>query len=463
MSHRIEHDTMALEWVVIHFAIPALGALFTLFWTIYVISRLSLAFAVIVACIAPLVFITTHLYQRSLRDSWHSVHDHDSWSFSVLREALGLFRLVKTCGQEAREGRRFVEHLRRAQSARLSAITREGRLTICNGVLITIGTALILWIGICDAAAGNLTAGDLVVVVAYASQFYAPLQSMSRQVACQERALASLERAFEILEQPVAPPESLHPNELCRAAGSITFDRVSFGYHADRMVLHNIDLKIPSGTVVGIVGRTGAGKTTLIGLLLRLYDPSAGRIMLDGIDIRDYRQEDLRKQFAVVTQEPVLFSDTVAGNIAYGQAGTDIEDLIEAAKAAEAHEFITRLPQGYDTKLGERGAMLSGGERQRLSLARAFLNNAPFLILDEPTSALDLRTEESILRGIRKVSRNRTSFIISHRQSILRHCDVLLILEDGKVKPYFGNMTVLAKDLSCFRDQVCDVEFKNSW
>ena len=218
-----------------------------------------------------------------------------------------------------------------------------------------------------------------------------------------------------------------------RARGGVEFQDVSFGYSADRMVLSGISFTAPAATRVGIAGPTGAGKTTLVGLLLRLYDPTAGRILIDGVDLRDVRLDDLRHQYAMVLQDSVLFSTTIGENIAYARPDASREEIVEAAKAANAHDFIRRLPQGYDTPVGERGMTLSGGERQRISLARAFLRDAPILILDEPTSAVDLKSEALIMEAIERLMRGRTTFIVAHRLSTLEGCDLRLEIEGGRL------------------------------
>ena len=228
-------------------------------------------------------------------------------------------------------------------------------------------------------------------------------------------------------------PESPHALPLTRARGEIAFKNVSFEYTKDHPVLHDISFELPSGNRLGVVGPTGSGKTTLSTLLLRLFDPTNGVITLDDIDLREYKLADLRNQYAVVHQETVLFSTSVAENIRFAQPNATMDEVIAAATAAKAHDFITNLPNGYDTLVGERGMKLSGGERQRISLARAFLKNAPILILDEPTSSLDVHTEAAILDTIQELMKGRTTMMIAHRPSTLRDCNMILVLEDGRV------------------------------
>jgi len=245
--------------------------------------------------------------------------------------------------------------------------------------------------------------------------------------------MAGAERVFRILDEQTEVVERPDARAMSRSSGALVFEDVSFGYDAGKPVLHQVDFTVAPGARVGICGKTGSGKTTLLGLLSRFHDPVAGRILLDGIDLRDLKLADLRAQFAIVQQETVLFSASIAENIAYARPGASMEEITDAARAASAHDFIMALPEQYDTQVGERGMLLSGGERQRIAIARAFLKDAPILLLDEPTSALDLGTEDSILASMERLMRGRTSFLISHRPNALLPCDQLLEVVDGRV------------------------------
>jgi ATP-binding cassette subfamily B protein len=269
--------------------------------------------------------------------------------------------------------------------------------------------------------------------MAYLTRLYEPLRNIGRKAASLQTYLAGAERAFSLLDEAPDVPERPDARPLSRASGSVAFDHVSFAYEEERLVLHQLSFQIPPGSRVGFAGKTGVGKTTLVNLLTRFYDPTSGRILLDGVDLRDYKLADLRNQFAMVLQEPVLFSSSIAENIAYARPGAEFAEIVAAAKAANAHEFIIGLPKGYDTLVGERGMRLSGGERQRISLARAFLKDAPILILDEPTSSVDVNTEAVIIEAMARLMHRRTTFLITHRLSSLKHCDLLLVLEDGRV------------------------------
>ena len=305
----------------------------------------------------------------------------------------------------------------------------QGGLGILVALLTALGTAAVLYIGVQD----KLTTGNLVYVMGLISQLYAPLKTIGKKMATMQTHLAGAERAFALLDETPDVVEKSSARPLARARGAMEFRAVSFAYQNDRPVLSDISFEIEPGACLGIAGTTGAGKTTLVNLLTRFYDPTAGQILLDGLDLRDYKLADLRNQFAIVLQEPVLFSTSIAENIAYGRPSAGEGEIIAAAKAANAHDFIARLPQGYQTLVGERGMRLSGGERQRVSIARAFLIDAPILILDEPTSSVDVKTEAAIVEAMERLMRGRTTFIITHRTSALKHCDLILKIEHGRV------------------------------
>ena len=269
--------------------------------------------------------------------------------------------------------------------------------------------------------------------MSYLALLYSPLQTVSKSAASLQGSLVSAERAFQLLDELPEVVEKPNARSLVRARGAVAFENVSFGYNAERPALRDISFEVAVGSRVGIAGTTGAGKSTLVSLLLRLYDPASGKISLDGVDLRDFKLRDLRNQFAIVLQEPVLFSSSIAENIAYAKPDASEAEIIAAAQAANAHDFISRLPQAYKTDVGERGVQLSGGERQRISLARAFLKDAPILILDEPTSSVDVKTEAVIMEAMERLMRGRTTFMIAHRLTTLDICDVRIQLEHGRI------------------------------
>ena len=356
----------------------------------------------------------------------------ETGALAVVQEVLGNLRVVKAFGQEDRETSRFRARSRESARARIRLALVENVFGGLIGMTTALGTALTLVIGITHVRSGSLTLGGLLLVMAYLAQLYGPLTMISRKVASIQSHLASMDRAFALLDE--APDVSARgARRLTRAAGAVAFRNVSFAYSPDRLILEDVTFELTPGATLGISGTTGTGKTTLVNLLCRFYDPTGGQILLDGVDIRDYRLPDLRDQFAIVLQDPVLFSTTIAENIAYARAA-DQTEIVAAAKAANIHDFIERLPEGYETRVGERGMRLSGGERQRVSLARAFLKDAPILILDEPTSSLDTMTEALIIDAMERLMKGRTTIMIAHRPKTLERCDVRLHLERGRVQ-----------------------------
>ncbi len=408
-----------------------------MFAILYVTARIDWQLVLIAIGVSLVLMWATYWYTGRLRDSWHRSKEKDSSAMALAQEVLGALRVVKAFGGETREQQRFA--LRSGEGARLRIAVsyRAGIFKLIVGLTIALGMALTLFVGGLHVRSNRTTLGDLVMIMAYLVQLYTPLAVTTNKIGALQTALAGIERAFSVLGEPAEVIERPHARSLARAEGSVILQRVSFGHRDDGLVLEDVSFEVPAGSSVGIVGRTGAGKTTLVNLLSRFYDPTHGHVLLDGVDIREYKLTDLRNQFGLVPQDPVLFSRTIAENIAYASADAGEYDIIEAAKAANAHAFIMRLPEGYRTIVGERGATLSGGERQRIALARAFLKNAPILILDEPTSSIDLKTEASIMEATQRLIGGRTAFIIAHRFSTLENCDILLTIEHGKVATTF--------------------------
>ena len=431
--YRIQYDTAAIQNVSIDGVIPFLTAAFKLVAMLWVLMRIDWSLALVALTISPILFLLSRTYRPRLRKQSRAVRSLESSALSVVQEALSVVRVVKAFGREDQEEERYVQRATEGIRARVMLALAEGQYGLLVGLTSAVGTAAVLWIGVRHVQSGALSVGTLLVVLSYLGNLYGPLKTIGKQAASLQGNLASAERAFSVFDQAPDVAETPHPRPLERAKGAVEFQDVSFAYAEGGQVLHDIALAVPSGARVGIAGRTGAGKTTLMSLLTRFYDPSAGRILLDGIDLREFKLADLRNQFAIVLQEPVLFSSSIAENIAYARPDASQEEIERAAKLADAHDFITALPDGYETLVGERGMMLSGGERQRISLARAFLKDAPILLLDEPTSSVDTKTEAAIMEAMERLMHGRTSFIIAHRASTLENCDVRMELEQGRV------------------------------
>jgi ATP-binding cassette subfamily B protein len=432
-AYRIQHDAPALQYVAVDGIIPFVSAVISLVTMIAVTARLDWQLALVALTVAPVLFLLSRVFRRRMRGQSRAVKKLESSALQVVQEILGALRVVKAFGQERRETERFAGRAREGLAARLRLALIEGRFGLAVGLTTAAGTAAVLYLGVGHVRSGVLTLGELLMVMSYLAQLYQPLSTISRKAAGLQSYLASAERAFALLDEVPDVPERPDARPLVRAGGAVEFQHVSFGYDAERVVLRDVSFTIAPGTRVAVTGATGAGKTTLVNLLTRFYDPTSGDVRLDGVDLRDYRVVDLRRQFAIVLQHPLLFSTTIGENIAYGRPGASREAVEEAAAAANAHDFIARLPRGYGTQVGELGQKLSGGERQRIALARAFLRDAPVLILDEPTSSVDLKTEAVILDALERLMGNRTVFLITHRPSSWTMCDVRLQLERGRL------------------------------
>ncbi len=431
--YRIQNDAQAIRYLVIDGFIPSVGAFVTLVSMIYVMIRMDWQLTLLALAISPPILLATQAYRPRLRRQSREVRKLESAAMAVVHEVLSALRVVKAFTQEEHESERFVRRSDEGVSGRIHLALAEGQFGLVVGLATAAGTAAVLFIGIGHVRSGVLSLGNLLLLMGYLGKLYDPVKTISRKVATVQGYLASIERAFAVLDEPADVEERPGAQPLRRARGAIAFRNVSFGYGADRPVLHDVSFDVEAGTRLGIVGTSGAGKTTLMNLLMRFYDPTAGSVLLDGVDLRDYRLEDLRRQFAVVLQDSVLFSTSIAANIAYGNHGLGRDAIVAAAQAAYAHDFIVRLPRGYDTQVGERGGQLSGGQRQRIALARAFLQDSPILILDEPTSAVDTESESAILAGIKRLMRGRTVLVITHRSSMLDGCAALVAIENGRV------------------------------
>lgn len=445
-AQRLQHDAPALQWTALYGVMPLLVACISLAGVLAVTSRINAGLALVALLTAVPVILLIHFSQTAMRGRWSKAQEQESAAFGIAGEVLAASRIVTLFGQEEREVSRFRAAATDAFSGRQRIIRVEGLLSGLLGLSSALGGTAILYLGASAVLAGSMTVGDLLLVLGYLAQLYAPLQTIGTHVTGQQRALSSAARAFALMDAAPAVAERPDARPVVRARGHVRLEEVGFAYGNRAPALSGASLDVRPGTCVGIVGRTGAGKSTLVNLIMRQLDPQSGRILLDGQDLRDLRLADLRRQFAVVPQDPVLFSTTIAENIAYGDPGASMERIAAAARQAAAHDFIMRLPDGYQTRVGERGSRLSGGERQRIAIARAFLVDAPILVLDEPTSAIDTVTEDEILESLERLMRGRTTFMIAHRLGTLREADLVLRVDQGRlsVEPPAGRELRLA-------------------
>jgi ATP-binding cassette, subfamily B, bacterial len=412
---------------------PLVQSLAMLVGMFFIAYRIDPELALLSMTVVPFIYYLTGVYTQKIAPRLVMVRDLEHQQFSMAQEAFSMLRVVVAFGREPFEYRRLRAQGETAVDARVSLTLRQTLFSLRVEMVTAAGMALVLGVGGAHALNGALTAGELLVVMSYVAAVYAPLNQISYTLTTLQDEFISFRGALELLEtepEIADPPNAI---ELRSSSGALAFERVSFAYPTRERTLEDVSFEIASGARVGIVGRTGAGKTTLVNLILRLYDPTGGRILLDGHDVRTLSVSSLRRQVGIVLQEPMLFSGSIEDNIRYGRLEASAEEIVEAARAANAHDFIVNVPEGYGTTLGERGAQLSGGERQRISIARAFLKDAPILILDEPTASVDVETEAEILESLERLMRGRTTIVISHRLSAVRDSDVILVVDDGRV------------------------------
>lgn len=435
-AFRVQDDAAALRSITIDGALFLLSDVVKLAGMIAVTLFIDWRLGLVALSIVPLLVLYAIIYQHRVGDRYKDVKELESSALHVVHEVLSTMRVVKAFVQEENENKRFVQRSSAAEEARIRLAYADALFGFAVNFTTALGMAMVLLIGIRNVQSSALTLGSLLLIITYLVQLYAPLQNITYHLASLKASAASVSRALEVFD---AEPEVLGMKHLghsdaaqsTRAFGAIIFDDVTFGYASKPPILKNFTLSVPAGSHVGVIGRTGAGKTSFVNLLVRFVSPTSGRIFLDGQNIQSLNLAELRTQFAFVLQEPVLFSTTIAENIAYGQPGACQERIVAAAKAASIHDFIEKLPRGYQTEVGERGLLVSGGERQRISIARAFLQDAPILILDEPTSALDVGTEIEILQTLETLIAGRTCFLISHRLDAVANCDFIVNLNNG--------------------------------
>ncbi|HEX5432606.1 MAG TPA: ABC transporter ATP-binding protein [Candidatus Angelobacter sp.] len=433
VAYRIQNDAPAIQYVFIQGLMPLVSSSFTFFALFYVTLRIDWVLAMIAVSVAPLLFYLTRKCSRRARTGWDGIKKLDSSAMLVMYEALSSIRVVKAFGQEQFEDARFKLRSRHRMEEQVKVASMQAGFHVLITTTIAVGSAAAMWVGVRHVQSGVLTLGELLLVMAYMTQLYDPLRTISGKLPELQGWMVSIRRALALLDEApeVAEPHTAVP--LDRAVGQVAFRNVTFEYPTSGRALDGVSFEIKPGTRVGIIGPSGSGKSTLVNLLTRFYDPACGEIQLDGRDLRSYTVADLRRQFSIILQEPVVFSATVAENIAYARHDASREEIMQAAKAAMAHDFIMALPDGYDTKVGEGGCRLSGGQRQRLAIARAFLKDAPILIFDEPTSAVDIHTEKEIMQATEQLIRGRTTFVIAHRLSTVKDCGLLLVLKQGRL------------------------------
>ena len=431
-SFRVAYDSQSIQTIYNKGFTNIFASVITLLGTFVVMVRLDWVLTLLSLAIVPLIVAAIYFFARRIRRESTSIQEHESAVLAQAQEGLSSIRMVHAFGREDFEVRQFYQQARQSLQANLRLTLTNVNSALVISTLMVVGTAAMYYVGTLHVLAGTLTLGSLLVFSAYLLMLYQPLESLTYTTWAMEGATAGAKRCFEVLDRQDDVRDSPNAVAISSAKGAIDFRSVSFGYAKDRYVLWNINLRIEPNQIVGLAGSTGAGKSTLLSLVPRFYDPTTGSVMLDGRDVREITKKSLRAQIAIVLQDTLLFSTTVRENIAYGRPGATDEQLIEAARRAQADEFIRQMPQGYASPVGERGGHLSVGQRQRIGIARAFLKNAPILLLDEPTSALDPGTESAIMETIRELMRGRTTLIATHRLGTIHNLDQIIVLDHGR-------------------------------
>jgi ABC-type multidrug transport system fused ATPase/permease subunit len=432
--YRLNADALCLEQLVLRAVIPAVSSAATLATMFIVLLSINAGLAVVSLAVIPGLWLSLRAHSRRMAGQGSRVKALESRAMEHAQESLSVIRLVKTFAREPFERARFSGATHEATQARLELTRREAGFSFVVGALTTSGTTLVLIVGGSMVASETITAGTLLLVLTYLGFIYGPLTAMSASTAVVREALASVDRIRDVLAIAPEPVAGTARRAMAtRLGGAVRVEGISFGYGAETPVLHDVSFAIAPGEFVALVGPSGSGKTTITSLLTRLYEPSRGRILIDSVDTREYALRDLREQIAVVVQDAILMSGSVRENLRYGRLDATDDEIEQAARDAGAHEFISRLPDGYRTELGTAGTRLSGGQRQRLSIARAFLKNAPILVLDEPTSALDAVSEARLVATLERLGRSRTTIVIAHRLSTVRRADRILVLDAGRI------------------------------
>jgi ABC-type multidrug transport system fused ATPase/permease subunit len=407
--------------------------LFTILAMLACMFWLNWDFTLIAVAVAPFMLLLVSRFKKAVKKATHEVRKQQSEIVAVVQQGLQSVRVVQAYGRQDLEQQELSAVSKATVEAALKARRIKALLSPIVTVTVAACTAVVLWRGSSLILQGAMTAGALTVFLSYLSMFFKPVQDLAKMTNTIAQAAVSVERVRELLEADAEMPQRPDAREAGTLNGDIVFEHVAFSYTAGQPVLKDVHFQIKAGEMVGVVGPTGSGKSTMVSLIPRFYDPSAGRVLVDGVDRRDFKLQELRNQIGYVLQDTVLFRGTVAENIAYGRGMATREEIVEAAKLANADEFIVKMPQGYDSLVGDRGETLSGGQRQRIGIARALIRNNPILILDEPTAALDTESEKKVIEGLERLMKGRTVITIAHRLSTIRDANKIIVLKDGVV------------------------------
>ncbi|MDX1872663.1 ABC transporter ATP-binding protein [Mycolicibacterium sp. 120266] len=407
--------------------------LLTIFGMLIVMLWLQWDFTLVALAVAPLLLLFVSRIRKAVKAATHEVRRRESDIVAVAEEGLQSIRVVKAFDREELQERQLALAGQQAVDAALNARRVKSVVSPIVAVVVAACTALVLWRGSALILAGAMTAGTLTVFISYLVSFFKPVQDLAKLTNTIAMASVGVDRVNDLLTAETTVEEKPDAVEPARIKGAIAFERVAFSYDAETPVLRDVTFEVAPGQLVGVVGHTGSGKSSLVSLIPRFYDPSVGTVRIDGVDLRDYKLHELRRQIAYVLQDTVLFRGTIRDNIAFGRPDADHDEIVEVAKLANAHEFISEMPQGYDSAVGDRGLTLSGGQRQRIGIARALIRDSPILILDEPTAALDAESERLVMSALQRLMADRTVITIAHRLSTIRDADKIVVLEEGRV------------------------------
>jgi ATP-binding cassette subfamily B protein len=431
--YRVDVDAYAIENLVMSGIFPLATSIASLAVMFAILLRLNVTIALLSLTVVPFMYLCLRYYTSTLVAREERVKELETKLLERLYETFGAIRLVKSFAREPHELRRYAAAGGTTMNARIAITWQSSLFSVVVSTITILGTGLVVIVGGTYVMRGRLKIGELTVVISYLAAVYGPLSAIAHTTGQLQGALAGAKRVRAMLNLMPETIDVRGARDATDIKGSVRFEGVGFTYPDGTHVLHDIDFEAGPGEMVAIVGLTGAGKTTLVSLIPRFYDASRGRVLIDGEDVRNYRIRSLREKIAIVLQDPVLFSGSIADNLRYGRLDATTEEIEDAARAAHAHEFISHLPRRYDTEIAEAGGGLSGGERQRLSVARAILKNAPVLILDEPTSSLDAISEEIVFAALRRLRAGRTTLVIAHRLSTVRDADRILVLDGGRI------------------------------
>jgi ATP-binding cassette subfamily B protein len=430
---RVTSDIDAVQSLISNVLLGMLANVLTLFGMILVMLYLNWAFTLIALLVAPGLFLVVYHYTHRIKKASRAMRRQEGEVVNVLEEVLSSIRVVKAFAREDYEQQRFERESRESVEKALQARNVKAKLPPIVEIIVAGGTCLVLWYGARLVLSGALTSGELLVFLLYLGKMYKPMRELSKMTDTISKAAVGWERIREVLENEMQVRDLPDAKPAPRFKGKIEFEHVTFSYDANQPVLNDLSLRIEPGQLVALVGPTGAGKTTIASLLPRFYEATSGEISIDGTDIRRFKQKSLREQISFVLQETLLFRATVAQNIAYGKPDATHAEIVRAAELANADEFIDKMPDGYDTMIGERGVTLSGGQRQRVTIARAIIRNAPILILDEPSSGLDPASEKLVFDALGNLMEGRTSIVIAHRLATVRRADTIFVIDEGRV------------------------------